>query len=135
MHFLHQKPSTTRQISYQEWQYASVSEELEIFLLPGSTAFGYMMHALQKQNNHVTQSFWRVSNFIEFSNLSLSCLQGLILSCSSWLMKHERSFLSFLVLSILFNIMLCLLENVYSFSLSSAALRNWAMPHVQEKNP
>lgn len=83
MHFLHQKPSTTRQISYQEWQYVSVSEELEILLLPGSTAFGYMMHALQKQNNRVIQSFWRVSNFIEFSNLSLSCLQDVILSCPS----------------------------------------------------
>lgn len=26
------------------------SGELEILLLPGSTAFGYMMHAVQKQN-------------------------------------------------------------------------------------
>lgn len=40
MHFLHQKPSTTRQISYQEWQYTSVSGELEMLLFPESTAFG-----------------------------------------------------------------------------------------------
>lgn len=82
--FCIRKPSITRQISYQEWQYTSVSGELEILLLPQSTAFGYMIYALQKNDsNNITQSVWRVNSFIEFSNLSLSCLQDLILSCPS----------------------------------------------------
>lgn len=33
----------------QEWQYTSVSGELEIVLLPGSTAFGSMMHAFRSK--------------------------------------------------------------------------------------
>lgn len=62
--FCVRKPSVTRQISYQEWQYTSVSGELETFLLPGSAAFGYMIYALwENDNNNITESFWRVNNF------------------------------------------------------------------------
>jgi len=79
--FCTREPSVTRLVPYREWQYASVSGELEILLWSGSAAFGYMIQALQENGKNITQSFWRVNNFIEFSNLSLSCPQDLIFLC------------------------------------------------------